>query len=273
MKMKNENQDLLELKIEIIDSGNTSIYQEIALLVDRPDYLRLISKVRQEYSIDEVVPAKGDFSYLLNLFDSNNEGEINYKKYKTLDKFKELLPKEFDNVMSFAKDTIEPLRAQAEAVLICFEFGRPYYFIPVILQSIMYGVADTNWLQRTQAVVQDQDYALYRFDEINIPQVVIEISPFSTETDIKKALREGKKIFKTDPRFNYFIRKPDYVNEIRKYRYWYWERLKGIKYCLIAKKWDNLNNIPDSCSTDELDVIRGVKKYTNLLQNLPLTGV
>jgi len=273
MRMRNRNEDLLKLKVEIIDNGNTSVYQEIALLVDKPEYLKLISKVREEYSIDEAVPAKGDFSFLLSLFDPTKEGEINLSKYKSLDKFKQLLPKEFNNVMLFTKTAIEPLRAQAEAVLICFEFGRPYYFIPIVLQSLMYGIADTDWLQRTQAVIQDQDYALYRFDEINIPQVVIEISPFSTEIDIKKALKDGKKIFETDQRFRYFSRKPDYVNEIRKYRYWYWERLEGIKFSTIAKEWDKTNNIPDYAATDELEVIRGVKKYSNLLQDLPLTGV
>ena len=272
MKMKNQNEDLLDLKIEIIDNGNMSLYQEIALLVDKPEYLRLIAIIREEYSIDRAGPAKDDLSFLLSLFDPTKEGKINLSKYKSLDKFKELLPKEFANVLSFVKDTVEPLRAQAEAVLICFEFGRPYYFAPIVLQSIMYGVADTNWLQRTQATIQDQDYALYRFDEINIPQVIIEVSLYSTETDIKEALRDCKKIFNTDKRFKYFTKKPDYVNEIRKYRHWYWDRLKGIKYCVTAKNWDRLNNIPDSCPTDELDVIRGVKKYTNLLQNLPLAS-
>ena len=273
MKMKNENVDLLDLKIEIIDNGDLKTFQEIALLVDKPEYLRLISKIREEYLIDEAIPADGDFSFLLTLFMSGEDGDINLNKYKSLEKFKTLLPTEFDNLMIFTKDTSEELRAQSEAVLICFEFGRPYYFVPIILQSIMYGVADTNWLQRTQAVVQDLDYTTYRFDEIKIPQVVIEISPFSTEIGIKKAWRNARKIFETDPRFKYLTRKPDYVNEIRKYRYWYWERLKGIKFCAIAKEWDRINNIPDFCSTNELDVIRGVKKYTNLLQNLPLKGV
>lgn len=265
--MRNQNKDLLTLKVEIVDNGNTSIYQEIALLVDKPDYLKLIDKVREEYSIDEVAPAKGDFSFLLNLFDPSKEGEINLKKYKSLDKFKELLPKEFANVLSFAKDAIEPLRVQAEAVLICFEFGRPYYFVPIVLQSIMYGITDIDWLQRTQAVVQDQDYAGHRFNEINIPQIVIEMSPYSTYNDIKQAIRDSKKIFKEDLRFKYLGTKPDYHEEIRKYRYWYWERVAGKKFSEIAKDWNASQEKKGFIdNTIDIDVINAVKTYKDLLQ-------
>lgn len=266
MKMKNENEDLIKSKIEIIDNDNTSVYQEIALLVDKPEYLRLIDKIREEYSIDEAVPADGDFAFLLSLFSNTREGDINLSKYKSLAKFKELLPKECDNVMSFTKNTIEVLRAQAEAVLMCFEFGRPFYFVPIVLQSIMYGVADTNWLQRTQAVVQDQDYALYRFDEIDIPQVVIEISPYSTEIDIKRALRNSKKIFDTDKRFKYFNKKADYTNKIRNYRHWYWENLSGKKYPEIADEWmKSPFSEDDDSGADENVILKGIQTYKELL--------
>lgn len=80
MKMKSKNVNLLDLKIEIIDNGNTSVYQEIALLVDNPNYLRIVDKIREEYLLGEPIHADGDFSFLLSLF-GTDEGDINLKKW------------------------------------------------------------------------------------------------------------------------------------------------------------------------------------------------
>jgi len=270
--MKNQNEDLLELKIEIIDNGNTSIYQEIALLIDKPEYLRLIDKIREEYNLYNPESSDGaDFTDILLSFDFERveTKNVNLSKYKSLERFKELLPQDFDNVMAFTKNNDDGmLLAQAEAVLLCFEFGKPYYFVPIVLQSIICSDVDSKYLQRTQAVVQDQDYALYRFDEIKIPQVVIEMSPYSTYNDIKQAIRDGKKIFKTDPRFKYFSKKPDYVSEIRKYRYWYWEHLAGKKYTTIADEWmvNPLAEESDS-GADENVVLKGIQTYKRLLES------
>jgi hypothetical protein len=271
MKIKNENQDLLDLKIEIIDNGNTKTFQEIALLIDKPEYLRLIDKIREEYNLYKPELTDGaEFTDILLSFSSGRveTKSINLSKYKSLERFKELLPKEFNNVMTFVKDNDDGmLLAQAEAVLLCFEFGRPYYFVPIVLQSIMCRDVDSRYLQRTKAVVRDQDYVLHRFDEIDIPQVAIEMSPYSTYTDIKKAIRDSKNIFKTDPRFKYFGKKPDYHEEIRKYRCWYWEHLAGKSYPTIADEWmeNPLAGTNDSGS-DENVVLKGIQTYKKLLE-------
>lgn len=275
MKMKSKyedvNEDVLDLKIEIIDNGNTKTFQEIALLIDKPEYLRLIDKIREEYNLYKPELTDGaEFTDILLSFSSGRveTKNINLSKYKSLDRFKELLPKEFNNVMAFAKDNDNGmLLAQAEAVLLCLEFGRPYYFVPIVLQSIVCSDVDSKYLQRTEAVVQDQDYALYRFDEIDIPQVVIEMSPYSTYKDIRKAIKDSKDIFKTDPRFKYFGRKPTGHSEIRKYRHWYWERLRNKKFSEIAKDWvesQRKKGLLDN--TVDLDVIQAFTTYKELLQ-------
>lgn len=268
MKMNNENEDLLDLKIEIIDNGNTKTFQEIALLIDKPEYLRLIGKIREEYPIyGGGNPVDSDFSDIYSSFFNRECNDINLAKYKSLANFQRLLPKDYKNVMASTKNTDMVLRLQTEAVLTCFEFGRPYYFVPITIQSFIYDAVDANFLQRTHAVVQDDDYTLYRFNEVKIPQVVIEMSPHSTYDDIKQAIRDSKKIFKTDQRFKYFGGKPDYHDEIRKYRYWYWERLAGKKFSEIAKEWNTSQQkkgfIDD---TVDIDIIKAVKTYKELLQ-------
>lgn len=266
MKMKNENKDLLDLKLEIIDNGSTIIFQEIALLIDKPEYLRLIDKIRGEYNLYKPeLTDNADYFDLVLMFDRSKRKSINLLKYKSLKRFKETLPKNYDDVMTFSKDCSGMIMAQAEAMLICFEFGRPFYFVPIILQSILCSDVDCKYLQHTKAVLYDDNDALFR-DLIKSPKVVIEVSPHTTDEQVKQARKESKKIFDTDPRFKYLNKKPDYINEIKKYRYWYWKRLTGIKYVEIAKDWDKMNSYSAHCSTHQHAIMKGVKKYIKLLK-------
>lgn len=257
-------------KIEILDNGNTSIYQEIATLIDRPHYLELINQIREETDMylggNPVEKDVGDI-YTNIITCRSCEGDINLNKFGRINDFKSLLPDEYDNVHTFCKNADTPLQIQTQAVLTCFEFGKPYYFIPTIIQSICYDAVNADFLKRTAAVVEDYNYRERRFDEVMLPKVSIEISKRSTITEIKAALRESKKIFSTDPRFKFFDKKPDYFNNIRAYRQWYWDYLDCKSYSEVSSRWMSRPDVESNDSgSDESVVLKGIRAYQQLLE-------
>lgn len=255
-------------KIEILDNGNTSIYQEIATLIDKPHYLDLLQQIRNEsHCYGGGDPCEDD---IRDLFVGTTGGEgydINISKYSKLKRFEMLLPNEYDNVLTFCKSSDSALQTQTEAVLMCFEFGQPFYFIPIIIQTFFYDAVNSDFLKRTQAVVNDYDYRERRFDEVMLPKVSIEISQRSTITEIKSALRESKKIFTTDPRFKFFDKKPDYFNNIRAYRQWYWDYLDCKSYSEVSSKWMKNPDVDvNDSGSDESVVLKGIRTYQQLLE-------
>lgn len=257
-------------KIEIIDNGDTNTYQEIATLIDRPHYLELVSQIREETDIyfggD---PPDEDMKYLF--FDivgsSASDCTIDLSKFQRINEFQELLPKEFDNIQTFCKDSDSPLQIQTEAVLTCFEFGRPYYFIPIIIQSLLYDAVNADYLKRTRAVVEDYYYREYRFDEVMLPKLSIEISQHSTITEVKQALQESKRVFATDPRFKFFNKKQDHCNNIRAYRHWYWDYLSCKSYAEVSNRWmDRPNANINNLGADDNTILKGIKTYRRLLE-------
>jgi hypothetical protein len=67
---------------------------------------------------------------------------------------------------------------------------------------------------------------------------------------------------KTDKRFSHYQTRIDFTPNIRKYREWYWERIKGKTYQQIADEW--LEQHEDE-NTTYLDVLKAVKTYQKLL--------
>lgn len=250
-------------KIEIIENGNDNVYQEIALLIDKPAYLHHLDIIREEYPIyGGGDPVEDDLSDIYLSLPQNDNGDINLNKYTRLEILKTKLPQEYDNLMTFTKDSSTVLRIQTEAVLTCFEFGRPFYLVPIVLQSFFYDSVNASYLQRSQAVIHDYYHALTRLEEIQLPQVMIEVSPYTTEIDIKKALQESKQLFGTDPRFKYFCETPRYRDEVKYYRTWYWDYLKHRSYKKVADNWAK----QDEHDYDEKQINEGIKKYKELLE-------
>ena len=64
---------------------------------------------------------------------------------------------------------------------------------------------------------------------------------------------------KTDKRLSYYRPRVDVTPNIRKYRGWYWERIKGKTGKQIADEWPNSEIVTD------LDVFKAVKIYSQLL--------
>ena len=95
-----------------------------------------------------------------------------------------------------------------------------------------------------------------------LPPVAIFVSPTSTYEDVKEEFRKAKELMQTDKRLSYYQPRTDLTPNIRKYREWYWERIKGKTYQQIADDW--LEKHEDE-NTTYLDILKAVKVYPKLL--------
>lgn len=262
MKTKEDNEDLLKLKIDI-QTHNDMAFQEIALLLDKPDFLRLLPELRETYNVKEFVSLK-DFSYhtdmhFHDLLDRDVKPNLN--KYKKIKKFKKMFPEAYDFLTG---DNDARGKSEVEPGLVCFEFNRPYFFSDIIRQALFCNAVDNTFYRPTEAKVIDPESGDW-LPEFTLPQAAIFISPNSTDKDIEKAVKEARKILQKDPRLSYYQPRIDAINNIRKYRHWYWERLKGEEYTYekIAKDWTRKHF--EGNDFTGLNVNKGIKFYKERL--------
>lgn len=262
------NDDLLELKIDI-KTNNDIAYQEMALLLDKPEFLRMLPSLRETYKITEEIPLEDyceyskDFIFKIHL---NDPGKIYLDKYTRLPELKKRFP-DIAVHLDESGAMLYPDRLDAECNLICFEFNRPYYFTEIIRQALFCKKVDDTYYGATQGTVIDASE--FGPMEYTLPQAAIFISPTSTYEDVKEAFREVKEMIKTDRRLSYYQPRLDTVSNIREYRSWYWDRLKGKTYTEISDDW--ITNHPEIKNIDAVSdvnfILKGVKKYKELLKS------
>lgn len=147
----------------------------------------------------------------------------------------------------------------AECNLICFEFNRPPYFVDAITQAICCGAVNDIYFKPTEA-------QSVNFEEMGcwptLERVAIFVSPTSTYDEVKEEFRKAKEMMKTNKYLSYYQSRADLAPNIRKYRHWYWERIKGKTYQKIADEWADKHESED---TTYLDVLKAVKIYEKLL--------
>lgn len=254
-----KNEDLLKLKIKIKTKNNIA-YQEMAILLDKPDFLQMLPDLRKIYKVKELLSLNKYFVGT-DYFRPETEFEVKIylKKYKRIKEFKERFPEQFEFIRS--GQVTDPTGALIlECNLLCFEFNRPLFFAEIICQAIFCGTVDNTFYKATEAKVLD--IGEMGGSELTLPQAAILISPTSRYKDIKAAFRKARKFIETDERLSYYQPRVDTVSNIRKYRHWYWERLKEKKYKEIADDWCDKH---EKETITYLDVIKGVKTYKKLL--------
>ena len=257
--MKIKNEDLLKLKVGIKTRDNLA-FQEIAILLDKPEFLQMLPDLRKTYHVEKLV-GLDDYFGGTDYYSPGGDlqVEINLKKYKRLKKFKKQFPDQF--ALMKGKIISDPTGMLVlECNLLCFEFNRPLFFSEVVSQAIFCGTVDNTFYKPTEATVLDLEE--FGSSEISLPQAAILVSPASRYVDVKKAFKEADKLIKTDKRLSYYQPKADTVNNIRKYRAWYFERLKGKKHQEIADDWCDKH---EEDVTTYIDIIKGVKAYKKLL--------
>jgi hypothetical protein len=255
---KNDKAYLQDLKIDI-RTENDIHFQELCLLFDKPNFIDLLLNLRQTYKILNLFSIENfDEEFDTHLHDTHYQEavEINLAKYTKINELEESFP----DLLEFVKSENDmPEMLDAECNLICFEFNRPTYFVEAIEQAIFCGVVDDKHFKSTEAKV-------INFGEMGawetFERVAIFVSPTSTYEDVKEEFRKAKELMKTDKRLSYYKPRIDTAPNIRKYREWYWERIKGKTYQQISDEYVNKNE--DELTTD-LDVLKAIKTYSTLL--------
>ena len=256
---KNDQAYLLDLKIDI--HANRDIhYQELALLFDKPKFLDLLPYLRKNYQVVNFVPLE-DFreeleNYLQEHFLKNTEVKIDLSKYTKVAEVKESFP-EFYDFLNGNPSNYLPEMLDAECNLICFEFNRPPYFVDAIKQAVLCGAVNDKYFKPTKAIPIDSFFfGLWPVLE----QVAIFVSPTSTYEDVEEEFRKAKELMKTDKKLSYYRPRIDIAPNIRKYRDWYWKRIKGDTYQEIADDWSKRDIIT------YLEVLKGVQAYEKRLR-------
>ena len=95
-----------------------------------------------------------------------------------------------------------------------------------------------------------------------LERVAIFVSPTSTYEDVKEEFRKAKELMKSDKRLSYYQPRVDLAPNIRKYRDWYWKRIQGRTYQVIADEWVEKH---ENETTTYLDVLKAVKTYEKLI--------
>lgn len=253
---------LSKLKIEILTKNETN-FLELAIFFDKPEFLQMLPQFRKDYGIDQ--PIKLDkYTDTINELE-NRTGKINFAKYQEP---KQLIEYAEKNQLLLTEDIEDEMdlyqRLDTEANLVCYQFKRPPYFTEAVKQAIFCGAVEGDFISSTSVEVLEggllKDASCFQ-----LPQLAILISPTTTYDTLKKSFQIVQTLYKTDPKLSYFRPRVDFVNNIRKYRFFYWERLTGKTYEKIADDWVE-KQLPKEDMATYLEVMRGVKIYKNLLQ-------
>ncbi len=262
--MKNQNEDLLELKIDI-QTDNDIYYQELALLFDKPEFLNLLPVLRKTYHVTTLLPLS-DYDEELNYYErgyymEDTKVKIDLSKYTKIEEVKESFSEFYDHIKT---SHVLPETMDAECDLICYEFNRPPYFLEPIKQAIYCGATDASFFEPTQ--VRTVNFSVVTAWPA-LEQIAIFVSPTSTYEDVKEEFRKAKELMKTEERLSYYKPRTDTAPNIRKYRHWHWEHLSGKKYTTIADEWmvNPLAEESDS-GADENVVLKGIQTYKRLLE-------
>jgi len=224
--MKIENEDLLKLKIDI-RCKNIVAYQDIAYLVDKPEFLSLLPELRAKYRIKKLIPPTKFGGWLLGKIKKDLD-IYGAKRKMVLDaerffgsKAKEPTNKELFDSLPYHQ------RFDWETVFLTRKFNRPSYLRSIIQRAIVCGVVDDGGWQPTYATVLPPELPVLDSD---LPEVVIVVSPMTKITDVERVFKEEvPKIFKQEKwKFKYRpMAKKDPAENIVRDRNWYWLSLEG----------------------------------------------
>lgn len=222
-----KNEDLLKLKIHI-RCKDTLAHQDIAYLVDKPEFLSLLPELRATYQIKKLIPLNDYKKWWmdkikedLRVFSTEKKNLLLEAKRLYGDKKKEPTDKELFDSLPYHQ------RLDWETKLLTRTFNRPSYFHLVIKHAIVCGEVDDNSWKPTYATVLPPELPVFDAD---LPEVVIVVSPMSKATDVEKVFKEDVlDIFKREQgKFKYQTTvKKDPTSNIMRDRRWYWFSLNG----------------------------------------------
>lgn len=262
MSMKNE--DLLHYKIDIKTKNDTN-FLELAILLDKPEFLEFLPKIRKKYNFNHLIDLK-NYDKTIDSFGIDEYGKFDFSTYKNSKELIDYAIKQTTWTIDIDEkmDLLQLL--DMEANILCYIFKRPPYFSGMIKQAILCGSVDGDSFQPTSTTIIEGDTLLSTTASFQLPRVAILISPTSTDLDIKKQVQIARHIYKTEKAVSYYKPRTDKVNKIRAYREWYWLRIAGKSYWEISGFWTDNSAVDSSDSgTDYNRVYKGVAYYKKLL--------
>lgn len=256
---KNDRAYLQDFKIDI-KTNKDVYYQELALFFDRPKFLNLLLNLRQTYDVVNLYPIDNFIENLDDYFKKNFiEVKVDLSKYSKAPEVKKSFPEFYNLLTGKGLTHFLPEMLDAECNLICYEFNRPPYFVNAIIQAIFCGAVNDIHFRPTEA--QSVNFEIMG-SWPTLERIAIFVSPTSTYEDVKEEFRKAKELMKSDKRLSYYQPQSDIAPNIRKYRNWYWEKIKGKTHKTIADEWSEKHEVDDATY---LDVLKAIKIYEKLL--------
>jgi malate synthase len=228
-----ENKDLKDLMVAI-NIANSARYQEVALFVDKKEFLEKIAEIRKKLNItrQQIISANKKLSKSKPWL-----WELDYRKWiKDNPNNEEKIENEISEMIDY--------------------FKCPYYFRNIIKEVILFGNA-TCYIPDVEVIGPKT--------KIYSPFVAIIPNLKSKDKDILKAFSSAKYILKHAKEFRSIRKPPDLHPNLWKYRSWYWLRiLSNWTYDEIANFWGE--EYPEDETVTYLEVLKGVRLYKRLLQ-------
>ena len=225
--MRIKNKFTLDDKVEIV-VDNIYKFQEIACLVDSPRFISEAKLIKEEIGLDDpIINLETGF---VDLFSS--------------------WEKIYDN-WSFRNEA-KSIRLEAWTKGILRKFNCSSYLRDAVVQAILF-----NMVVSYSGIIKVLD------ENSKFTGSTIAIMPTSHTTyeEIKGALREAKKLMKSNSGTYKSEDTKDTVSTIKKYREWYWKHVLGMTFQEIADEWNDKTGSDISYTV----VAKDINTYQNML--------
>ncbi len=204
----------MDIKPVIIDIDDKRLFAQIAFLVDRPDFLKEIQDIRQEYDIDPELQADG-------YFETASDDELSQLQQKS-----------------------DIYRVAAR---IRQKYKYPPYFDDIIVQVILFHKVHST--RQTKVVTHLAKAITPRTSKPDLSEnhleMSIHITPLSTKKEVLEAFEESKKLRSEYMQQHPLLDKLDKraLNNIVRDRNWYLQVKKDGNYLELLKKWNERPNV------------------------------
>lgn len=209
-------------------------FADIALLVDNPEYIKEIGKIRNKLAIEKLF--KGSLRDLERFPYTKEETQFpKSSSYKRLKNWGENVFSPKQEKYNNKELMLGLLTIQAQYLLV--RFGCPYLTLRAVVASIVCDrVLDEDSVPARLDFI-DQSRFTGAFKEI--PALAIEITPFTTKTEMEEEFNKKQQFYKDYLAFYRHLNANlsiDTISTIKQDREWYWQKMEASKgfYLRIA---------------------------------------
>jgi len=241
--------DIKKIEIDVDDNWR---YTQLALLVDRDDFLRDLYKIRHALHLTKPISPDKLFEY-----------EVDEMKRR------DFVKRRRAEVKIIAPYRSDCLRSESLVFDLVRKYKRSDSYFHAIYAAVITGRIQTKNLPSNTASCE-LIFPEYYYHQVELgnkdPQIAILLSPESSRKDVVEAYKEGfQKVLeeyrhrlRAHYRDSLFV---DTVTNIIRDREWYWLKKQGMSYGQIANLTNKQRRV---ISTD--GVIKAIKQYEKNLK-------